>query len=131
MKRAYFLLALLTIGCASGESIPGAPSPSGRQAVAAPIDRVNIRVIESNPVQYAVNVLAGLPSGCAERNRHEVNRAADVIIVTVLNWMPTGSPACTMIYGTYELSVDLGSDFRSGTTYTVNVNETKMTFVAR
>ena len=40
----------------------------------------------------------------------------------VLNSMPTGDVACTMIYGTYELTLDLGRDFRAGGTYTVNVN---------
>ena len=36
-----------------------------------------------------------------------------------------------MIYGSYELNVNLGSDFRSGTTYTVRVNDKSTTFVAQ
>jgi hypothetical protein len=42
--------------------------------------------------------------------------------------MPTGNPICTMIYGTYELTIDLGSSFTAGTTYTVRVNDTTTTF---
>jgi hypothetical protein len=72
-----------------------------------------------------------LPSGCAEKNRHEAERVAEVIRVTVLNWMPTGSPACTMIYGSYELNINVGSDFRPGTTYSVSVNDKKTAFVAQ
>jgi hypothetical protein len=33
-----------------------------------------------------------------------------------------------MIYGTYELSIDLGRDFRPGATYTVHVNDKTSTF---
>ena len=36
-----------------------------------------------------------------------------------------------MIYGSYELSINLGSDFRSGTTYKVSVNDKTTTFVAQ
>ena len=82
----------------------------------APIDGVAVRVVESNPPQYMLNVRAGLPGGCAERNRHDIQRAAAAITVTVLNWMPTGNPPCTMIYGSYELNINLGSDFQCGFT---------------
>jgi hypothetical protein len=85
----------------------------------------------SNPSQYIVRVRAGLPSGCAEKNRHEVQRVAEAITVTVLNWMPTGSPPCTMIYGSYELNVNLGANFRHGTTYFVSVNDKRTSFVAQ
>jgi hypothetical protein len=33
-----------------------------------------------------------------------------------------------MIYGTYQVSLDLGRDFRAGATYTVNVNDVTTTF---
>lgn len=48
--------------------------------------------------------------------------------MTVLNSMPTGDPICTMVYGTYELNIDLGRDFTLGTTYTVRVNDKTTTF---
>lgn len=118
--------------CASSiESVPSAPSPSGRQEVLAPIDSLDVRVLESSPPQYMLNVRAGLPSGCAERNRYETQRAAETISVTVLNWMPAGNVPCTMIYGPYELNINLGSEFRTGTTYAVSVNDKKTTFIAQ
>ena len=134
------VLALSAIACAStndivpsapSTSVPSSPASSGRQEVLAPIDGVDVRVLESNPPQYMLNVRAGLPGGCAQRNRHEIQRAADAINVTVLNWMPTGNPPCTMIYGTYELNINLGSDFQRGTTYTVSVNDKRTTFAAQ
>jgi hypothetical protein len=97
----------------------------------APIDGLDVRVLESHPPQYMVSVRAGLPSGCAERNRHEIKREADAITVTVLNWMPADNPPCTMIYGSYELQINLGSDFRPGTTYSVSVNDKRTDFVAQ
>ncbi len=135
------LVALSAMACASTNDIapsaPSSPGPNsssssaGRQEVRAPIDGVAVRVLESSPPQYMLNVRAGLPGGCAERNRHEVQRAGDAIAVTVLNWMPAGNPPCTMIYGTYELNVNLGSDFQRGTTYSVAVNDKSTTFVAQ
>ena len=131
-RGAVVLAALLATACASAsDNLPNSPSPSGRQAVLAPIDGLEVHVLESNPRQYVLNGRAGLPSGCAERNRHEAERVAEAITVTVLNWMPTGSPPCTLIYGSYELNINLGSDFRTGTTYSVTVNQKKTSFVAQ
>lgn len=130
--RNIVLAALLATACASGtDSLPSSPSPPGRQAVLAPIDRLDVRVLESSPPQYMLGVRAGLPSGCAEQNRHDAERVDKAITVTVLNWMPTGSPPCTMIYGSYELNINLGSDFRPGTTYSVSVNDKRTAFVAQ
>lgn len=100
----------------------------GRQTVAAPIDDIQVLIRESNPPQVTLKVKAGLPSGCAQRESHSVSRSGDTFIVTVLNSMPTGNVACTMIYGSYELNLDLGRDFRVGATYTVQVNDKTTTF---
>src|ERR671912_71971 len=98
-RFAIVIAALLATACASSiDSVPSSPS-SSRREVLAPIDGLDVRVLESSPPQYMLNVRAGLPSGCAEKNRHETQRAAEAITVTVLNWMPPGSPPCTMIYG--------------------------------
>jgi len=123
------LASLSATACASTDGLPLAPSPSGRQAVLAPIDHLDVRVLESSPPQYVLSVRAGLPSGCAEKNRHETQRVAQTITVTVLNWMPTGTQPCTLIYGSYELNINVGSDFRSGTTYSVIVNDKRTAFV--
>ena len=126
------LAALSAAACASAtDSLPIAPSPSDRQAVLAPIDRLDVRVLESSPPQYVLSVLAGLPGGCAEKNRHDTARVGEAITITVLNWMPAVNRPCTQIYGWYELSINVGSNFRSGTTYSVIVNDKRTAFVAQ
>jgi hypothetical protein len=87
--------------------------------------------MESFPPQYTLHVLAGLPSGCAQPAGHEVTRSGNTIQVRVYNSIPTGMVVCTMIYGTYELNIPLGSDFVSGQQYVVEVNDQRLTFRAQ
>jgi len=134
MKRPVLaaVLALgviLLAGAAALASARGDLGPAtARQAIAAPIDRMDIVILDSSPPQVTLNVMAGLPSGCAQRESHSVTRTGDTFTVSVLNSMPTGNPVCTMIYGTYELNIDLGRDVRPGVTYTVRVNDQTTTF---
>ena len=113
---------------------PGADPqlPPDRVAEAAPIDALDVRIAESFPPQYFLHVQAGLPSGCAQQFRHDVERDDDFITVTVLNSFPAGTDnVCTAIYGIYELNIALGSDFEPGVTYTVAVNGQETTFTAQ
>jgi len=134
MKRLFVaaalsLAAIFLIGAVAFASGRADLTPiPGRQTVPAPIDDVQVVIRESSPPQVTLNVKAGLPSGCAQRESHSVSRAGDTFTVRVLNSMPTGDVACTMIYGTYELTLDLGRDFRAGATYTVHVNDKTTTF---
>jgi hypothetical protein len=134
MKRlvvaaALSLAAILLIGAVAFASGRGDLTPApGRQTVPAPIDDVQVVIRDSSPPQVTLTVKAGLPSGCAQRESHSVSRTGDTFTVRVLNSMPTGNVACTMIYGTYELSLDLGRDFRAGGLYTVKVNDKTTTF---
>ena len=105
------------------------PTPASRPAF-APIERAEVRVLESQPPQYVLQVVAGLPSGCAKPGGHFVNRGGGAINVKVLNSVATGG-VCTMIYGTYELNIALGSDFEPGVTYAVRVNDRELAFRAQ
>jgi hypothetical protein len=107
------------------------PLPPGTERVLAPIDGADILVLESFPAQYLLRVLAGLPGGCAAAAGHDLSRSGDTIRVQVYNSMPTGPVACTMIYGTYELNVPLGSDFQSGREYVIEVNDKRLTLRAQ
>jgi hypothetical protein len=123
------LAAILLVGAVAFASGRGELTPTpGRQTVPAPVDDVQVVIRESNPPQVSLSITAGLPSGCAQRESHSIVRSGDTFTVRVLNSMPTGDVACTMIYGTYELTLDLGRDFRAGGTYTVNVNDKTTTF---
>lgn len=103
------------------------------QNVLAPIESVEVRIAESFPPQYFLDVVSGLPSGCATFDRYEVERAGTDIMVTVWNLEPAPGPTvfCTAIYGYVEHAIALGSDFERGTTYTVRVNDVTATFVAQ
>lgn len=113
---------------------PPPPAPSGaadRTRVLAPIETARVAVLESYPPQYRLQVRAGLPNGCAKPDGFEVTRSGDDIRVAVYNSMPVGNVVCTQVYGTYELSIDLGTAFVSGRQYGVTVNEKALTFVAQ
>lgn len=99
----------------------------------APIERVEISVAESSPPQYFVDIVSGLPNGCARFDSIETSRSGDTIQLVVVNLVPSpGSQvACTMIYGTVQHHVALGTDFESGRTYTVVVNDVTETFQAQ
>ena len=125
---AIALVVAVGVFAMARTGVPAAPDP---HTVAAPIDGLDVRVLESHPPQYMLNVRAGLPSGCAKRHSHSVDRVGDAITVTVLNSMPAGDPPCTMIYGSYELNINLGTDFLPGSTYTVRVNDKATTFTAQ
>jgi hypothetical protein len=123
------LAVILLAGAVAFAAVRGDRGPTpGRQTVLAPIDQIDVVIRESAPPQVSLKIKAGLPGGCAQRDSHSVTRSGDTFTVTVLNSMPSGNPICTMIYGTYDLTIELGSDFRIGGTYTVKVNDKTTTF---
>lgn len=116
-----------------GNGGPTKPSDSdGMVPVLAPIDGVEINVAESYPPQYFLHVTSGLPNGCVKFDHYDVERDGKTIKVKVWNLAPQDpNTICTMIYGVKEHNIALGSDFVSGETYTVIVNDKTETFVAQ
>ena len=126
----------------SETAVPSAPTaPSGQSTATlapgrkfelAPIDGAEIVIEESNPVQYAVHITSGLPSGCARFADAAASRSGVEITITVRNTMPADAHvACTQIYGTHETTLPLGSDFVRGTAYRVRVNDRTLEFTAQ
>ena len=135
IKVAFALgaAALVAIMACSSEAGDGAGVPGVEPdlvSTLAPIERVEINVAESFPPQYFVDIVSGLPNGCARFDSIETNRNAETIRIVVLNLVPDpGSKiACTMIYGTVQHHVALGTDFEAGRIYTVVVNDVTETF---
>ncbi|HSW57733.1 MAG TPA: hypothetical protein VLH15_04990 [Dehalococcoidales bacterium] len=93
----------------------------------APIDRVQVVILKSNPPQIAVNITGGLPDGCTRFHNLEVTREGTTVNIKVTNQRPRGV-ACPAIYTTFEKHVNLGIDFAFGTTYTLKVNDYITTF---
>ncbi len=123
------------IACSSdagdGAGVPGAQSDL--VSAPAPIERVEINVAESFPPQYFVDIVSGLPNGCARFDSIEMSRSGDTIQLVVMNLVPGpgSNVACTMIYGTVQHHVALGTDFEAARTYTVVVNDVTETFQAQ
>ena len=123
-------------GAGEEADVPAPQYPSKELAPGyklAPIERVAIQIAESDPPQYTLLVVSGLPNGCARFDHYDLSRLDDTnIVVQVFNSVPTDPRTmCTQIYGTVETRVALGSDFNSGTTYTVVVNGVVESFKAQ
>jgi hypothetical protein len=91
------------------------------------IDEVNILFMESYPVQVGVYIKGGLPDGCTTFRDLAVTRTGDTVNIEVKIQKPADA-VCPAIYTWFEKNVNLGSDFTSGNTYTVKVNDVSTTF---
>lgn len=141
MTRAGFAAVVLlaaslvvATGCSprTGSSQRATPTPA-TIVVDAPIESIDILVRESFPPGYTAHIVSGLPSGCAKFNMAVVvERTGNHIAVKVTNTMPVDpKTVCTAIYGYHETNLDLGTSFKGGETYTVDVNDKSRSFVAQ
>jgi len=129
------LLALsLATACDGDDDATPTPVGGEREEVEAPVESFELLILESFPPQYNVEIVSGLPNGCHLFERYEVERdgSSTDIKITVWNTIPIGDDiACTEIYGTHAGTATLGSDFESGTEYTLTVGDLTKTFVAQ
>lgn len=154
------LVALATVACTSAGATPQPVSPATATAVPteaaptaptpppdtdetapagpttievdAPIEGVEVVILEIDPPQYLLQIVSGLPGGCAQFNGYESSIEGTTITVTVTNLVPAAPVPCTAIYGYHEGNINLGSDFAAGETYSVVVNgEAAATFTAQ
>ena len=95
----------------------------------APIQDAEVTASSASPPLYTLRVVSALPNGCHTYERTAVNRTGETIEVQVLNRVR--GDVCTQQFGTVTNTTPLGSDFVSGRTYTVRVNDVTRTFVAR
>jgi hypothetical protein len=127
---AAWLVAFALASCAQAGGGEGAEAR--RTEARAEIVRVSLRVAESHPPQYFADVVSALPNGCTRFSRFAVRRAGEVVFVDVFVTVPADAATmCTMIYGEHESAVPLGSDFRPGARYVLDVNGTRQDFVAQ
>jgi hypothetical protein len=108
---------------------PGCKAKTGTLEIKpAPIHEVDIRFGESFPVQVFVYIKGGLSDGCTTYKGVNTTRQDAIIEITVSVQHPVNR-MCTVIYGYFEQNVTLGSDFVSGKTYTLKVNDITKNFV--
>ena len=100
--------------------------------VPAPIESVELLILETFPVRYNLEVVSGLPDACFTFAGYRTTRDGDVIRAEVVNWKPADSGvACAAVYTTVKTTISLGSDFDPGRTYIADVNGTVLTFQAQ
>ncbi|MFC1919283.1 DUF6970 domain-containing protein [Chloroflexota bacterium] len=98
----------------------------------APIVSVEINIAKSFPPQYFLRIVSGLPNSCVKFAGYRVERFDGRIMVEIINWKPADPEVmCAQVYENVETSINLGSDFKSGTKYTVDVNGVVETFTAQ
>jgi hypothetical protein len=93
----------------------------------APIDAVEVSILESYPAQISVYIKGGLSDGCTTFNDITTIRQGNIVTITVTVKRPL-EVSCPAIYTSFEKNVNLGSDFMQGTTYTLDVNDYRTTF---
>ena len=97
--------------------------------VDAPIDELDLIILESFPVQYRLRVVSGLRNSCESFGGFDVTLDGTTVLVDLYNFrIGDTSIACAEIYGMVETNVDLGSDFDAGVTYTVQVGSRSLKF---
>jgi hypothetical protein len=113
----------------TGSTLP--PVEADRKRELAPIDDARV-VSGAQPGSFVVQAKAGLPGGCARQGGYEVDRQGPnqvtVITVTIYNTMPAlQNMVCTAIYGTYDVTADLGP-LTPGQGYEIHVNDKTVPF---
>jgi inhibitor of cysteine peptidase len=125
VKRRWLLaiVAVITVGAAAGCKA-GVIDIVIRDA---PIHEVRINIAESFPPQVFVYIKGGLSDDCTTFNGITVIRQGNTIDIQVTTARPRDA-ICTQVHGFFEKTVGLGSDFNSGESYIVNVNDFTETF---
>ncbi len=95
----------------------------------APIHEVEVNIMKSNPPQIGIYIKGGLPDGCTVFHDAVVTREGNTVSISVTTKRPK-SEQCIALYSYFEEYLNLGSDFTSGATYTLKVNDYTTTFVA-
>ena len=117
------ILALISvIGCRS-------ESGGGDEVVTklAPIHEVQGNIAESYPSQIIIYIKGGLADGCTTFHELTTERSDNTVNIKVTVQRPKEA-ICAQVYGYFEKNVNLGSDFTSGETYTIKVNDKMTTF---
>lgn len=95
----------------------------------APVHELDIRFAESFPVQVFLYVKGGLSDGCTTFHSIEIKSRSGNSIKVEVTVERTKGKFCPAVYTYFEKNINLGTDFKSGETYTVTVNDKSVVFV--
>jgi len=118
----FTLIIVMMVGCKS------TPPEPGLEIRRAPIHEVRVNIAESYPQQVFVYIKGGLADSCTTFYELTTKRSGNTINIEVTIKRPKNS-ICAQVYGYFEKNENLGIDFTSGETYTINVNDKTTTFV--
>jgi inhibitor of cysteine peptidase len=90
------------------------------------VDAVDVKLLESFPVQVHARVQGVLGDGCTEIESVTQARAGGAVTVTILSKRPKDA-MCTQIAKTYDETIALDGGFPPGS-YTLRVNAHETTF---
>jgi hypothetical protein len=134
MKRVILLLGLLVVliltGCMQPNNPGSTSTPTSTLNVdisPAPITELQILTAKSLPPQFSATFKVGLRDTCTTFNDLTTTRSGNTITITV-TVQHEKDKICGQLYGFMDKTVSLGSNFTSGQTYTVNVNDQTTTF---
>ena len=128
--KQILLMAVIFVAIAAGvvaSCLPADDEPE-LEIRPAPIHEVRVNIAESYPPQVFVYIKGGLADSCTTFNEVTVERSGNTITIAVTTRHPVDA-ICAQVYGYFEKNVALGSDFTSGETYTVIVNDQTTSFV--
>jgi hypothetical protein len=129
MKRALCLVTLaLTAVIVTSIGCQADTDEQEMEIRPAPIHEVQVNIAESFPPQVFVYIKGGLSDSCTTFHELKTERSGNNIDIAVTTQRPKDA-VCAQVYGFFEKNVNLGSDFTSGETYNINVNDKTTSFV--
>jgi inhibitor of cysteine peptidase len=121
-------LALLAAGCNATPDAALAPDATdGGAAALVNVESVEVRVLESFPVQVEAVARGTLPEGCAGVGDESVSRKGDVFEVTLPSG-PSDLAVCSAEPASFETAIPLDVQGLAAGTYMVDVNGVTTTF---
>ena len=124
------MIGVVAVSLACGSQAP--LSPTDQVRALAPIEQVDINVAESFPPQYFVAIVSLQPNSCVSFDAIETTRDGNAIQILVWNLVPADPDVvCAQVVSTTEHNVALGTDFKPGQSYDVQVNDVTRSFVAQ
>jgi len=122
--------ATLIVGLALGTALGGCTGGNSPELEVklAPIHVLDVRFAESFPVQVFIYIKGGLSDGCTRFHGIEIkSRSNNNVRVEVTVERPRNA-TCPAVYTFFEQNLNLGSDFKTGETYSVVVNDKSTSF---
>jgi len=119
-------LAATVLACQPGGSQPFASQEP--EIFPATILDIRIEVFDTSPPQVMAYIKSPIPDTCTAIDELKTERSDSTIDIT-LTIKRTPAAGCRKAEGYFMQNVNLGSDFVSGQTYTIKVNDKTTSFV--